>query len=66
MRIVKIASREEQIWGIRLGGKYLSLAGPKFQPVYSERYRLGIWVLPLGGGWRLRLRFDQSPARKGE
>lgn len=46
------------VWGVRIGRRYLSLAGPKSVPLFSERYRLGVRVLPLGKGWRIRLRTD--------
>lgn len=41
---------------VRCGRSYVSLRGPRHQPVYTERYRIGCRVLPLRGGWRLVLR----------
>lgn len=50
------ASFKRQIFGIRIGRHYLSLAGPDRRPLFSERNRRGVKVLPLFGGWRIRLR----------
>ena len=61
MRTYFTGSREWGLWGIRLGRYYVTLASPKRRPLFSERYRRGVRVLPLGGGWRLRLRIDTLP-----
>lgn len=55
MRFYAIASARDQIWGIRIGRFYVSLAGPSRWPLFSERHG-AVRVLSLGGGWRLRLR----------
>lgn len=55
-----IGSLKAQIVGVRLGHWYVSLAGPHSRPLYSERNRCGVSVLPLFGGWRIRLRRDAA------
>lgn len=65
MRIFVTASRERGLWGLRLGRYYATLASPKWPAVFSERYRRGVSVLPLGRGWRLRLRVDALALSKG-
>ena len=63
MRTYFTGSRAHGLWGVRLGRFYVTLASPSWPAVFSERNRLGVRVLPLGGGWRLRLRTDTlSPA----
>jgi len=54
------ASYRSGIWGIRIGAAYLTLAAPWRRPLYSERKRSGMTVLPLGKGWRVRLRRDAA------
>lgn len=54
------ASLERQIFGIRIGRRYLSLAGPKHPQLFTERNCIGIKALPLGRGWRIRLRTDRK------
>lgn len=53
------ASWAEQIYGIRLGRHYLSLAGPKRLPLFSERHG-AVRVIWIAGSWRLRLRSDAA------
>jgi hypothetical protein len=66
MRVYVCGSREHGIWGVRLGRYYATLASPKRWPLYSERNRgKGFYVLPLGRGWRLRLRIDPLPSDQG-
>lgn len=65
MRILVKSSRENGIWGLRLGPYYASLASPKWPLLFSERYRRGVHVLPLGRGWRLRLRVDSANLPEG-
>ena len=65
MRFYACASLQEGIWGLRLGRFYVTLASPRRTVVFSERYRRSVRVLPLGGGWRLRLRTDALALSKG-
>ncbi len=47
-------------WGI------LSLAGPAYPQLFSERHRRGVSVLPLWGSWRIRWRHPRVwPNPKG-
>lgn len=50
--------REGQVYGLRFARFYASLAGPAHRPLWSERNRRGVSVLPLIAGWRIRLRKD--------
>lgn len=67
-RLFACGSWRHQIFGVRIGSIYLSLAGPVSRPLYSERNRRSVRVLPLWRGWRLRLRgLDPlDAASKGE
>jgi hypothetical protein len=38
---------------IRVRGRFYSLDAPWRRPLFSERSRLGIKVIPLGLGWRI-------------
>jgi hypothetical protein len=51
------ASLRNHLWGVRIGRFYVTLAGPRRMALFSERNG-GLHVLPLGGGWRLRLRIN--------
>lgn len=53
------ASIKRQIAGFRIGRHYVSIAGPKSRPLFSERNRCGVRVLPLIAGWRIRIRSDK-------
>lgn len=41
-----------QFVGVWIGRRYVALKGPMHKPLFSERNRLGTFVLPLVGGWR--------------
>lgn len=45
-----------QIYGFHIGKTYVSIAGPKHRPLFSERHRIGVSVIPLLRGWRIRIR----------
>ncbi len=39
--------------GVRLGRWWCQIKAPWFPILFSERYRCGVRVLPLGFGWRI-------------
>lgn len=43
-----------------VGSYWVRLRSPSYPPLYSERYRLGCWVIPLGFGWRIVFRRKSS------
>lgn len=43
------------LYGVRVGGWYLTLRGPSMRPLYSERNRIGCDVWRLVAGWRIVL-----------
>ena len=53
-----VFDRVDGIWGLRIGRSYTTLCAPWRRPLYSERIRSGMKVLPIGFGWRLRFRRD--------
>lgn len=52
--------RQGQVYGLRVGRTYVSLAGPVHPVLWSERNRRGVSVLTLLGGWRIRFRKDPA------
>lgn len=42
--------------GFNAFGKRFMLKGPRVVPLFSERYRQGVRVIPLGFGWRITIR----------
>lgn len=54
------ASHRAQIYGVHIGRSYVSLAGSRSRPLYSERNRCGVSVIPLLDGWRIRFRRDAA------
>lgn len=59
-RFYVCASLARQIWGIRIGRRYLTLAGPRLPVLYSERRGRSVRVLVQVRGWRIRLRTDRA------
>lgn len=41
---------------IRLRGKFYCLKAPWCAPLFSERYRMGVRVIPLAFGWRITIK----------
>ena len=52
---------DRQWIGVILGSVYVSLRGPINRPLFSERNRIGLHVLPLGRGWRIVVRKAGGP-----
>lgn len=50
-----------QWFGVNFGEKYVSLRGPRYRPLFSERLRKGCRVVPLGFGWRIVIRARGGP-----
>jgi hypothetical protein len=48
----------EQGWAkfIRVAGYVIALKSPKSIALYTERNRIGVWVLNLPFGWRVTVR----------
>lgn len=44
------------IWTVRVFRWALTLKGPRFTELFSERNRRGVLVLPIGRGWRVNIR----------
>lgn len=44
------------IWQMRIGRKLIALKSPLWPVIFSERYRQGVRVIPLGFGWRITIR----------
>lgn len=44
------------MWMIRLWGRFFQLKAPWWHALFSERYRYGVKVIPLGFGWRITIR----------
>lgn len=50
------------LWAVRIGSVDFMLKGPRWLALYSERYRKGVIVIPLGRGWRINIKsYRPSP-----
>lgn len=61
MRLYKCFSYSGGIWGVAIGRFYLTLKAPWNRPLWSERNRRSVRVLPIAKGWRLNLRVEPIP-----
>lgn len=43
---------KDQLWTLRIHNCVFQLKGPKYQPLFSERYGYLDLIVPLGRGWR--------------
>jgi len=48
-----------QFVGFWIFGRYVSVRGPEYRPLFSERNRIRTRILPLLGGWRVVVRRSQ-------